>query len=151
MRRLSLTALGFTVVTVAAVLFAKSYMRPTQEKVQREQKVLTDAYRPQLLECMFLEDTDLPPSLRRPEVDEDLAYVQVTILYPGVDAAPTPDQHVLEEVNGAYDTKLRPVHTSTETGVEGTFLFLVFRTDHAFEAARMTRDGMRLFGKVALD
>jgi len=150
-RRLSLTALGLTVVAVAAVLFAKSYMRPAQEKVQRRQSVLTNAYQARLVECMILEDRDLPVGLRRPDVDEDLVYVQVTVLYPGVDRVPSPNEHVLIEINGVTETELAPVHTSSESDEEGSFLYLVYKTDHGFEAARMARDGKRLFDKVSLD
>ena len=78
MRRLSLTALGRTVVTVAAVLFAKSYVSPAQEKVQRGKEVLTNAYKAHLVECVVLEDIDLPKGLRLADVDEDLVYVFVT-------------------------------------------------------------------------
>jgi hypothetical protein len=150
-QRLSLTALGLTVVTVAAVLFAKSYMRPAQEKVQQRQNVLTNAYQARLEECVVLEDTELPEDLRRPDVDEDLLYVQVTVLYPGVDLVPTPEKHVLKEINGVVATELAPVHTSTEADEEGSLLYLVYRTTSAFEAARMERDGIRLFAKVTLD
>ncbi|MHC4135622.1 MAG: hypothetical protein ACYTDU_11640 [Planctomycetota bacterium] len=152
MRRFSLTALGLMVVTVAAVLFAKSYMRPAQEKVQRGQEVLTNAYQAQLVECVVLENTDLPEGLRRPSIDEDLVYVQVTVLYPGVERVPrSPEKHILREINGVVETELRPVHTSSFSDEDGSFLYLVYQTDSAFEAARMARDGMRLFAKVTLD
>lgn len=151
MRRFSLTALGLTIVTVAAVLFAKSYMRPTQEKVERGKEVLTNAYQARLIECVVLEDTDLPEGLPRAAVDEDLLYVQVTVLYPGVERAPTAEEHVLKEVNGVIGTELRPVHTSSDTDEDGSYLYLVYRTDSAFDAARMAWDGNLLFKKVALD
>ncbi|MHC4972889.1 MAG: hypothetical protein ACYTG3_11210 [Planctomycetota bacterium] len=151
MRRFSLTALGLTIVTVAAVLFAKSYMRPAQEKVQRGKEVLTNAYQAQLVECVELDPTDLPEGLRRADVDEDLVYVQVTVLYPGVERVAAPEEHLLSEINGVVDTQLRPVHTSSDTDDEGTFLYLVYRTDSSFEAASLARDGKRLFKKVALD
>jgi hypothetical protein len=150
-KRLSLTALGLTVVAVAAVLFAKSYMRPAQEKAQRSQEVLTNAYQAQLVECLVLEDAELPAGLRRPDVDEDLIYVQVTVLYPGVDRVPSPEKHVLKEINGVTETELQPVHTSAESDDVGSFLYLIYRTNHGFEAARMARDGMHLFDKVDLD
>lgn len=151
MRRFSLTMLGLTIVTVAAVLFAKSYMRPAQEKVQRGKAVLTNAYQARLVECAVLEDADLPEGLRRAAVDEDLVYVQVTVLYPGVERVPTPEEHVLKEVNGVKATELRPVHTSFDSDEAGSYLYVVYRTDSAFEAARMMRDGNLLFEKVALD
>ena len=151
MKRLSLTALGLTVVTVAAVLFAKSYVRPAQEKAQRSRDVLTNAYQARLVECVVLEDTELPADLRRPDVDEDLVYVQVAVLYPGVERVPSPEKHVLREINGVLETELQPVHTSSESDDEGSLLYLVYQTNLGFEAARMTRDGMRLFAKVALD
>lgn len=151
MKRLLLTALGLTVVTVAAVLFAKSYMRPAQEKVQRSQDVLTNAYQAQLVECVVLEDAELPAGLRRPDVDEDLIYVQITVLYPGVERVSSPEKHVLSEINGVVETELQPVHTSSESDNEGSLLYLVYQTNSGFEAARMTRDGKRLFAKVTLD
>ena len=151
MKRLLLTALGLTVVTVAAVLLAKSYMRPAQEKVQRSQDVLTNAYQAQLVECVVLEDTELPAGLRRPDVDEDLIYVQITVLYPGVERVSSPEKHVLSEINGVVETELPPVHTSSESDNEGRLLYLVYQTNSGFEAARMTRDGKRLFAKVTLD
>lgn len=151
MQRLSLTALGLAVVTVAAVLFAKSYMRPAQEKVQQRQDVLTNAYEARLVECRILEDNELPAGLRRAEVDEDLIYVQVTVLYPGVDRAPAPEKHFLKEINGVIATELQPVHTSADSDEDGSYLYLVYQTNNAFEAARMARDGIRLFAKVALD
>lgn len=151
MQRLSLTALGLAVVTVAAVLFAKSYMRPAQEKVQRRQEVLTNAYQAQLIDCAILEDSELPAGLRRPEVDEDLIYLQVTVLYPGVDRVPSPEKHVLKEINGVREAELQPVHTAVDTDEEGSYLYVVYQTSSAFEAARMAREGIRLFEKVTLD
>jgi len=150
-KRLLLTALGLTVLTVTAVLFAKSYMRPAQEKAQRSQAVLTNAYQAQLVECLVLEDAELPAGLRRPDVDEDLIYVQVTVLYPGVDHVPSPEKHVLREINGVIETELQPVHTSSEIDDEGSFLYLVYQTNRGFEAAALARDGMRLFAKVDVD
>lgn len=151
MRRFSLTALGLTIVTVAAVLFAKSYMRPAQEKVQRGKEVLTNAYRARVVDCVVVEDADLPEGLRRAGVDEDLVYVQITVLYPGVERAPTPEEHVLKEINGVIGTELRPVHTSFEHDHDGCYLFLVYRTNSAFDGARMARDGKLLFNEVSLD
>ena len=84
-------------------------------------------------------------------MDEDLVYVQVTVLYPGVDRVPSPKKHVLKEINGVTETELQPVHTSSESDEEGSFLYLIYRTNSGFEAARMARDGMRLFDKVDLD
>jgi hypothetical protein len=150
-RRLSLTALGLTVVTVAAVLFAKSYVSPAQEKVQRGKEVLTNAYQARLVECIVLEETGLPDGLRRPDVDEDLVYVQVTVLYPGVERVQAPADHVLFHVNGVHGTELHPVHTSSDFDDDGCFLYLVYQTDSGFEAAAMSRDGKRLFKKIALD
>jgi len=150
-RRFSLTALGLTVVTVAAVLFAKSYMRPAQEKVQRGQEVLTNAYQARLIECVVIEETELPEGLRRRRIDEDLVYVQVTVLYPGLDQAPSPEKHILSEINGVAESDLQPVHTAVESDEDGSFLYLVYQTDSSFEAARLVHDGKRLFANVTLD
>jgi hypothetical protein len=150
-RRLSLTALALTVVAVVAVLFARSFMRPAQEKVQRSKEVLTNAYQARVVECVPLEDTDLPEGLRRPNVDEDLVYVQVIVLYPGVERVSSPEDHVLKEINGVMETELRPVHTSSDADEEGAYLYLVYQTNSAFEAAGMARDGKRLFKKISLD
>ncbi|MHC4548661.1 MAG: hypothetical protein ACYTEZ_07770 [Planctomycetota bacterium] len=151
MGRFALTVLGLAIVAVAAILIAKGVLRPTQEKVQRSKSVLTGAYEAKFLECFVLEDRDLPDELAPPKVDEDLVYLRVDLLYPGVERVPSPKSHVLQTINGVPGTELRPVHTAYEVGYEGTYLYLVYRSDQSFAFAHMSREGTLLFEKVALE
>jgi hypothetical protein len=146
--RTALTLVGIAALAVAAVFIAQRMLQPTQEKVEQGQKVLTQAYRPKLLECYVLEDAEVPAGLPRPDVSEDLLYLAVLVLYPGVDRAP-PGDHRFAAVNGGEGT-LDPADVATEADDEGTTMTLVFKVDSSFEFARLVRGEEVLFDRVAL-
>lgn len=150
MGRTILTILGIAALAIVAVIFAQKMTTPAQEKVEAGKKVLTNAYEPRLEDCYVPQDAELPAGIRRPGVDEDLVYVAVVVLYPGVDQAPTPAEHRLIGVNGG-DAVLEPLRTSTEVTEEGTYLTLLFRTDHTFEFGRLAREKEILFERVGFD
>jgi len=149
--RATLTILGLAIVAVVAVFIAKSVLKPKQEEVQRKQDVLTHAYLPSLIECTIVEDSELPQSLPRPAVDEDLLYIAVVVFYPGVDRVPEPTEHRLEKVNGVVGRVLQPVHTSYEQDEDGTYITLLYRTDNSFHYGRMVRGERPLFDRVSLE
>ena len=151
MKRALLTSLGIAVMAVAAVYLAKGFLRPAQEKVERGQAVLTGAYRPSLVECTVVADAELPRSLPPPKVDEDLLYIEVTVLYPGVERVPSPRDHRLVNVNGRRGAVLEPVHIGYEVDDEGTYLSLIYRTDNGFEGASLAHAKRVLFENVVLE
>lgn len=150
MGRTVLTILGIAGLAIVAVIFAQKMTQPAQEKVEAGRKVLTNAYEPQLEDCYVPQDAELPADVRRPGVDEDLVYVVVVVLYPGVDQVPTPAEHRLADVNGG-DAVLEPLRTRTEVAEDGTYLTLLFRTDHTFEFGSLVREKDVLFERISLD
>ncbi len=150
MGRTILTILGIAGIAIGAVFIAQRFASPAQEKVEANQKVLTGAYRPQLVECRVLEDSEVPEPLPQPDVDEDLVYVAVVVLYPGVERVPEPKDHRLIGVNGR-DEYLEPAHLDYEVTEEGAELVLVFRTDSSFQFGRLVRGATDLFERVALE
>lgn len=151
MKKSALTMVSLAVVAVGAVLMAQHVLRPTQEGVERSRKVLTNAYRPSLVSCSVVDDAGLPKTLTPPGVDEDLLYIEVVILYPGVERVPSPKRHVLIEVNAIPDTTLVPVHTAYDVDEDGAYLSLIYRTSLSFDHARLVRDGKVLFPSVILE
>lgn len=150
MGRTILTILGIAAIAVGAVFIAQRFANPAKEKVQANQKVLTGAYKPQLIDCLVLEDPEVPESLPRPGVDEDLVYVAIVVLYPGVERVPEPKDHRLIGVNGR-DEYLEPAHIDYEVTEEGAELTLVFRTDSSFQFGRLVRGATELFESVRLE
>ncbi len=147
--RTLLTILGIAAIAVAAVLVAQKFAGPAGEKAEANQKVLTHAYKPKFHECRALDDDEVPESLPRPGVDEDLVYVSVVILYPGVDRVPEPRDHRLIGVNGA-DGYLEPVHIEFSESEEGAYLTLIFRANNEFHFARLVRGEEVLFERIDL-
>lgn len=137
-------------IGVGAVLVAQRFIGPASEKVEAGQKILTQAYKPKFELCRALADDEIPESLPRPGVDEDLVYVEVVILYPGVDRVPEPRDHRLIGVNGA-DGFLEPESVDYAESEQGAFLTLVFRADNAFQFARLVRGEEVLFERVELE
>jgi hypothetical protein len=150
MGRTILTILGIAAIAVGAVFVAQRFASPAKEQVQASQKVLTDAYKPSLVECVLLEDADVPESLPKPDVDEDLVYVAVVVLYPGVERVPEPKDHRLIGVNGR-DEYLEAAHLDYAVTEDGAELTLVFRTDSSFQFGRLVRGETLLFERVALE
>ncbi len=150
MRRTLITILGIAAIAVGAVLVAQKFAGPAGEKAEASQKVLTHAYKPKFDRCRALDDEEVPESLPRPGVDEDLVYVGVVILYPGVDRVPEPRDHRLIGVNGA-DAYLEPVHTEIEESEDGAYLTLVFRATNAFQFARLVRGEEVLFERIDIE
>jgi len=149
MGRTILTILGIAAIAVGAVFIAQRFASPAKEQMQAGQKVLTRAYEPTLVECVLLEDSDVPEALPKPEVDEDLAYVAVVLLYPGVERVPEPKDHRLIGING-QDGYLEPAHIDYEVTEDGAELTLVFRTDSSFQFGRLVRGETVLFERVGL-
>ncbi len=150
MGRILLTILGIAAIGVGAVFVAQRFMGPASEKVEASQKVLTQAYKPKFVECRAIEDDEIPESLPRPGVDEDLVYVTIVVLYPGVDRIPEPRDHRLIGVNGA-DGFLEPADVSYTESEEGAYLKLVFRTDNAFQFGKLVRGEEVLFDRVEIE
>ena len=147
MGRTVLTLLGIAAIAVGAVLVAQRFVSPAKEQAQAGQKVLTHAYQPKLVGCGFLEDSEIPESLPRPAVDEDLAYVEVVVLYPGVERVPEPKDHRLIGVNGEQ-AFLDPAHLDYAETEDGAELTLVFKTTNAFQFGRLVRGATVLFERV---
>jgi hypothetical protein len=148
--RIIFTILGFAAIGVGGIFIAQRYAGPAAEKAEAGKKVLTHAYEPQFRGCRALDDEEVPESLPRPGVDEDLVYVEVVVLYPGVERVPEPRAHRLIGVNGA-DGALEPETIDVSETEEGAFLTLVFRADNAFQFARLVRDEEVLFERIDLD
>ena len=150
MGRIVLTVFGIAAIAFGAVFFAQRYMNPAKEQAQASQKVLTHAYQPKFVECRVLEDSEVPDSLPRPKVDEDLIYITVVVLYPGVDRVPDPREHKLIGINGRNDY-LEPAHVDYVLTEEGAELILVFRTDNSFLFGRLVRGDKVLFEHVEVE
>jgi len=150
MGRTVLTMLGIAALAVGAVLLAQRFASPAKEQVQQRQKELTHAYEARLVECYQLQDTEIPAGLDRPGVDEDLVYVAIVVLYPGVDRVPQPKDHRLIGVNGQNEY-LEPAHIDYTLTEEGAELTLVFKTDNAFQFGRLVRGDKTLFDRVGLE
>jgi hypothetical protein len=146
----TLTLLGIAAVAVAAIFIAKGMLRPAKEEVERLAPVLTGQYAPQLQECVLLEDSQLPEGLAPPKVDEDLRYVQVEILYPGVEKTPPPADHLLERVNGGGGAPLEPVWNDTDVTEDGAYVYLIYKATTSFEYARLTRRGEVVLERIDL-
>jgi hypothetical protein len=150
MGRTVLTIIGIAAIAIGAVFVAQRFTSPAQEKAQAGKKVLTNAYEPRYVGCFLLEDSDVPESLPKPGVDEDLVYVAVVVLYPGVERVPEPRDHRMIGVNG-QDAYLEPAHVDYEVTEEGAELTLVFRTDNSFQFGRLVRGETLLFERVQLE
>jgi len=150
MGRTILTIFGIAAIAVGAVFVAQRFASPAKEQVQQSQKVLTQAYEAQLVECYQLQDSDIPDGLPKPAVDEDLVYVAVVVLYPGVERVPEPKDHRLIGVNGE-NTHLEPAHIDYAVSEEGAELTLVFRTDNGFRYGRLVRGEKTISERVELE
>jgi hypothetical protein len=150
MGRTVLTILGIAAIAIGAVFFAQRYVSPAKEQAQAKEQVLTHAYKPSLVECRVFEDAEIPDDLPKPGVDEDLVYVGVVVLYPGVDRVPNPSEHRLIGINGR-DAFLDPVHADTGLAEDGTELVLIFKTDNSFRFGRLVRGDAVLFDRVELE
>lgn len=148
--RVALTIVGIAVVAVAAILIAKSMLRPAKEEVERKGSVLTGEYSPTVQECRMLEDSELPEELPHPKVDDVLRYVQVLVHYPGVAATPPASDHVLERVNGSGGAPLAPAWSEVVAGEGGADLYLIYKTTTDFEHARLSRKGTVLAERIDL-
>jgi hypothetical protein len=148
--RAALTLLGFVAIGAAVIFVAQRFMGKGDGNGPTGQKILTHAYNPQLVECRLIPDEEIPESLPRPGVDEDVVYIAVVVLYPGVDRVPEPRDHRLIGVNGA-DGFLEPLDVDYDLIEDGAELTLVFRTDNSFRFARLVRGAESLFDRVELE
>ncbi|HEX5137028.1 MAG TPA: hypothetical protein VFY93_08660 [Planctomycetota bacterium] len=150
MGRTVLTIFGIAAIAVGAVFIAQRFANPAKERVQQGQKVLTQAYEPQYRECYQLQDSEIPAGLPKPGVDEDLIYVAIVVLYPGVERVPEPKDHRLIGINGE-NAYLEPVNIDYEVTEEGAELTLVFRTDNGFRFARLVRGDKTISDHVGFE
>jgi len=150
MGRTVLTILGIAAFAIGAVFLAQRFASPAKEQVQQGQRVLTHAYDAQFAECYQLQDSEIPAGLPKPGVDEDLVYVAVVVLYPGVERVPEPKDHRLIGVNGENEY-LEPAHIDYAVTEEGAELTLVFRTDNAFRFGRLVRGEKTIQDRVELE
>lgn len=150
MGRTILTILGIAAIAVGAVYIAQRFAAPAKEQAQAKEKILTDAYEPQVLECYQLQDSDVPAGLPKAGVDEDLIYVAVVVLYPGVDRVPEPKEHRFIGINGR-DDYLEPVHIDYQVTEDGAELTLVFRTVNSFQYGRLVRGEKQISERVPLE
>jgi hypothetical protein len=148
--RAALTLLGFVAIGAAVIFVAQRFLGSKGETADPSHKVLTQAYQPQLVECRLIPDEEIPESLPRPGVDEDVVYIAVVVLYPGVERVPEPLEHRLIGVNGEK-VALDPADASYDVTEGGAELTLVFRTDNSFQFARLVRGEESLFERVEVE
>lgn len=149
MGRLLFAMLGITALAIGAFYIVHRVATPAHEKVEAGKKVLTEAYKPQLVACRELEDSDVPETLARAGVDEDVVYLEIVVLYPGVDRVPQPRDHRLIGVNG-QDVALDPASVDYNEGDDGAYLTLIFKADNSFQYGRLVRGPDVLFERVEL-
>jgi hypothetical protein len=137
-------------IGVAAVIFAMRFIKPAGEQAEARQKVLTEAYQPLLVECVELAFDEIPEPLPRPGVDEDLVYVAIVVLYPGVERVPDPGAHRLIGVNGKQEA-MDPANVDYEVTEDGALMTLVFKANNAFQFARLVRGEETVLERVGLE
>jgi hypothetical protein len=137
--RTAWTIIALAGIAVGAIFLARSMLNPAKEKAEQKQAVLNEDARPRVTECVVLDDADLPDGVERPAVGTDVLYVSVTIFYPDFPEVPMPEKHVLDTVNGNANTRLEPVHTTTELDPLGAYGILIYKTNSAFVHARLLR------------
>lgn len=152
MNRSTATVVGITILAGGAIFVGRAMLRPATEEVERREPVLTGAMNPRLHECRMLEDTELPEGIEPPQVGEDVLYLRVAVLYPGVAEAPAAKEHVLDKVNGDPAATLAPAHAeNAPADGDGAVARLTFRVDSGFRFARVSRDGKAVLEKVSLE
>ena len=147
MGRTVLTVLGIAAIAFGAVLVAQRFAGPSDGKATGKEKDLTHAYKPKFMECRALEDEEIPESLARPGVDEDLIYIAVVLLYPGVERVPEPRDHRLIGVNGGSGY-LDPADVDYEVNEDGALLTVIFRANNEFQFGKLVRGEEVLFERV---
>lgn len=139
MKRIAVTVVGLGLVGLAAVLLGRNLLKPAAEKRERDTSVLTGLHDPKVVDCRFLEDSEVPEGLPRPGVGEEWRYLRVEVLYPAAAKAPDPEGHFLDQVDvGA--PRVRPAHVSAdEIDESGAYVALTFRVESAFGRAVLRR------------
>ena len=145
------TLVALAAIAVGAIFVAKGFLAPAQEEAERSKEVLNKDAQPRVLECIVLEDSELPEDITAPKVGEDVIYVLVTVLYPDFPRVPDLDKHWLDGINGAGEGQLRPVHVSEEADERGAYASLVFRTNGEFAYARLIRADEIVAQRVKLE
>jgi hypothetical protein len=145
------TIIALAAIAVGAIFFAKGFLAPAQEEAERNKEILNKEARPRVLECVVLEDGDLPDGITAPQVGEDVIYVLVTVFYPDFLKVPDLDKHVLDGVNGSATPQLRPVDATEESDERGAYAALVFKTNGEFAYARLIRADEVLEERVTLE
>ena len=151
MKRAVVTLLGVSVLAVAAFFVIPYALGPAEDAAERRQGVLTGLTKPRLLDCLILEDADLPAGVPPPPVGRDVLYISVELLYPGATREPDSGSYKLIEINGVANDMADAVHVSKEEDDAGFYVDVVFRTDVNFDHARLLRGDTIVIRKVTLD
>ena len=151
MKRAVVTLLGIGVLAVTAIVISHYVLGPAEDAAERRQGVLTGLTSPRLLDCLILEDADLPDGVPPPPVGRDVIYISVGVFYPGAIKEPDEGLYRLVEINGIKENTLDAVHVSKEETDEGFYVDAVFRTDSNFDQAELRRGGATVVKKVKLD
>jgi len=143
------TAVGLGLVGLAAVLFGRDLLKPAAERKERDTSVLTGLHDPKVIDCRFLEDSEVPEELPRPGVGEDWRYLLVEVLYPAAAKAPDPEGHYLDQVDGG-PSRVPPAHVEAGAVDEsGAYLALMFRVESAFGRAVLRRGDAVVASRVS--
>ena len=150
MKRAVVTLLGIAALAVTAIVISHYALGPVEDAAERRQGVLTGLTKPRLIECLILEDADLPEGVPPPPVGRDVLYMSVGILYPGATKEPDQGLYKLVEINGVKENLVSAVHVSKEEADEGFYVDAVFLTDSQFDHAELWRGAATVIKKVTL-
>ena len=150
MKRAVVTLLGVSVLAVAAFFVIPYALGPAEDAAERSQGVLTGLTKPRLLECLILEDADLPAGVPPPPVGRDVLYISVGVLYPGATREPDNGDYKLVGINGVANDMAEAVHVSREEADAGFYIDAVFRINISFDHAALMRGDATVIKKVVL-
>ena len=150
MKRAVVTLLGVTVLAAAAFVVIHYALGPAEDAAERRQGVLTGLTAPRLLDCLILEDADLPAGVPPPPVGRDVLYISVGVLYPSATQEPDNGSYKLVEINGVANNIVEAIHVSREEADAGFYVDAVFRTDVNFDYAHLVRGDVIVIRKVTL-
>ena len=145
------TILALAVIGGGAIYLAITYLKPKQEEAERRKDVLNPDAQPRLVECVVLEDNELPEGIKPPGVGDTRVYVSVTIFYPGLVTVADLDDHILDMLDGKPADRREPVAVDSEVEDDGIYAYLTYELDDVFETARLMRGEEILFNVVQLD
>ena len=145
------TILGFALLAGAAIIVGRSFLLPAAERSERDGTVLTGGLDPRIESVEVLEDSDLPPGVNAPKVDEDLIYIRVDIFYPERESFPAPDAHHLTGANRETWFESEPVHSVTETTEDGARAVLIYSVGTKFEWGRIAHGKLVIAERFEVD